>query len=165
VRESERHFGEVFRLLGVLLTPQDSYGESFYNPFLDDVVAELESNTELLRRAGAALGEGESVVLDASWADRRFREEAARAAGAVAAELVELRCLVPPEVAAARLGSRPPTDPSDATPELARRMAEDADPWPSATPIDTSGSPEAALAVTLGVAVGNSEAPPSPVDS
>lgn len=43
VRESERHFGEVFRLLGVLLTPEDSYGESFYNPFLDDVVAELES--------------------------------------------------------------------------------------------------------------------------
>jgi hypothetical protein len=30
-------------------------------------------------------------------------------------------------------------------------MAEDTDPWPSATPIDTSGPPEAALAVTLGV--------------
>jgi hypothetical protein len=71
--------------------------------------------TELLRRAGAALGEGESVVLDASWTDGHVREEAAQAAEAVAAELVELRCAAPPEVAAARLRSRAPTDPSDAT--------------------------------------------------
>ncbi|MGA8113392.1 MAG: arginine--tRNA ligase [Actinocatenispora sp.] len=43
VHESEVAFQAVYRRLGVLLTPQDSVGESFYNPMLGDVVAELES--------------------------------------------------------------------------------------------------------------------------
>lgn len=42
VAESRRHFAEVYRLLGVGLTAADDYGESFYNPFLDEVVAELQ---------------------------------------------------------------------------------------------------------------------------
>ena len=42
VGESEQHFAKVYELLGVLLTRDDSYGESFYNPFLEDVVTELE---------------------------------------------------------------------------------------------------------------------------
>lgn len=42
VAESERHLADVYRLLGVLLTPADSRGESFYNPMLPDVAAELE---------------------------------------------------------------------------------------------------------------------------
>jgi predicted kinase len=121
-----------------------AWGEGLYRP-------EMTAATygELLRRASAALSEGESVVLDASWAGRHFREEATRAAGAVAADLVELRCVAPLDVAAARMRSRAPTDPSDATLEVATRMAEDTDPWPSATPIDTSGTPQAALAVAL----------------
>ncbi|WP_367128021.1 arginine--tRNA ligase [Saccharothrix sp. HUAS TT1] len=43
VRESERHFATVYELLGVKLTDGDYYGESFYNPFLDEVVDELEA--------------------------------------------------------------------------------------------------------------------------
>ncbi|MFI9011081.1 arginine--tRNA ligase [Actinosynnema sp. NPDC053489] len=43
VAESERHFAAVYELLGVKLTADDYYGESFYNPFLADVVAELEA--------------------------------------------------------------------------------------------------------------------------
>jgi uncharacterized protein len=123
-----------------------AWGEGIYRPEMT-----AATYAELLRRAGAALGEGESVILDASWANASLREEAARVAGAVAAELVELRCVAPPEVAAARIRSRPPTDPSDATPEVAARLAENADPWPTATPIDTSGPPDAALAVALGL--------------
>jgi arginyl-tRNA synthetase len=42
VDASARHFGEVYRRLGVTLTPGDIRGESFYNPMLEDVVAELE---------------------------------------------------------------------------------------------------------------------------
>ncbi|HSR22418.1 MAG TPA: arginine--tRNA ligase, partial [Candidatus Eisenbacteria bacterium] len=42
VAESERHLLHVYRLLGVLLTPADSCGESFYNPMLPDVASELE---------------------------------------------------------------------------------------------------------------------------
>ncbi len=42
VAESQRHFEIVYRALGVKLTVQDSYGESFYNPFLAETITELE---------------------------------------------------------------------------------------------------------------------------
>jgi arginyl-tRNA synthetase len=42
VDESARHFQQVYQLLGVVLTDEDRYGESFYNPMLDDTVADLE---------------------------------------------------------------------------------------------------------------------------
>jgi arginyl-tRNA synthetase len=42
VAESERHFAEVYRLLGVLLSGEHIVGESFYNDRLAAVVAELE---------------------------------------------------------------------------------------------------------------------------
>jgi arginyl-tRNA synthetase len=41
VEQSARHFEEVYRTLGVTLTPEDVYGESFYNPFLADLVRQL----------------------------------------------------------------------------------------------------------------------------
>lgn len=41
VAESQRHFELVYRALGVKLTAEDSYGESFYDPFLADTVDEL----------------------------------------------------------------------------------------------------------------------------
>jgi arginyl-tRNA synthetase len=41
VAESERSFESLYRRLGVLLTADDSAGESFYNPWLADVVREL----------------------------------------------------------------------------------------------------------------------------
>nr|CEL23523.1 Arginyl-tRNA synthetase [Kibdelosporangium sp. MJ126-NF4]CTQ89137.1 Arginyl-tRNA synthetase (EC 6.1.1.19) [Kibdelosporangium sp. MJ126-NF4] len=42
VDESMRHFMKAYKMLGIGLTPEDNYGESFYNPFLADTVAELE---------------------------------------------------------------------------------------------------------------------------
>ncbi|WP_093944004.1 arginine--tRNA ligase [Actinoalloteichus hoggarensis] len=49
VDESTRHFEEVYRLLGISLRREDLYGESFYNPMLDDTVTELTAKglTEL----------------------------------------------------------------------------------------------------------------------
>ena len=41
VAESQRHFEMVYRALGVKLTAQDSYGESYYNPYLTATVTEL----------------------------------------------------------------------------------------------------------------------------
>ncbi|WP_437607522.1 arginine--tRNA ligase [Sorangium sp. So ce834] len=41
VRESTRYFESVYRRLGVTLTEADFAGESFYNPLLPDVLAEL----------------------------------------------------------------------------------------------------------------------------
>ncbi|MQA12296.1 MAG: arginine--tRNA ligase [Pseudonocardiaceae bacterium] len=43
VDESTRHFEKVYGLLGVGLTRDDIYGESFYNPRLPNVIDELEA--------------------------------------------------------------------------------------------------------------------------
>jgi arginyl-tRNA synthetase len=43
VDESTRHFEEVYAMLGIQLTPADTYGESHYNPMLADTIDDLES--------------------------------------------------------------------------------------------------------------------------
>src|ERR1700722_736912 len=49
VADSMRHAGEVYEVLGVLLTPQDVRGESFYNPLLPVVVSELDEKDLFVR--------------------------------------------------------------------------------------------------------------------
>jgi arginyl-tRNA synthetase len=53
VAESMRHMREVYDLLGVLLTAEDTVGESFYNPLLPLVVDELDEAGLLVEDAGA----------------------------------------------------------------------------------------------------------------
>lgn len=53
----------------------------------------------LLARARTAVERGESVILDASWADTRWRQAAAETARITNSELVELRCEAPLELA------------------------------------------------------------------
>ncbi len=53
VAESMRHAGEVYDLLGVLLTDDDIVGESFYNPLLPVVVSELDERGLLVEDHGA----------------------------------------------------------------------------------------------------------------
>ncbi|MDQ3402571.1 MAG: arginine--tRNA ligase [Actinomycetota bacterium] len=43
VEESTRHFQKVYDLLGIQLTADDTYGESFYNPYLDEIILDLEA--------------------------------------------------------------------------------------------------------------------------
>lgn len=107
----------------------------------------------VLDRARALLGLGESVVLDATWHDPRWRAAAADTATDGVAELVELECRAPVEVMASRIATRQAagTDVSDATVEVATAMAVDALRWPTAATIDTSGAPEASLARALDV--------------
>jgi len=104
---------------------------------------------ELLHRARGLLERGESVVLDATWGDPSWREEARRIAAVASAELIELRCSAPVSIAAARARRRGP-DASDAGPEVAVALAERFAPWPEATVIDTRSAPatSAELAVT-----------------
>ena len=106
---------------------------------------------ELLARARVALSLGESVVLDASWSDARWRGAAASVARACSADLVELHCQAALPVARQRLRERLGRGPrlSDATPEIAERMAVDEAPWPSAVVVDTSGRADVALAMAL----------------
>lgn len=122
------------------------YREGIYGP--EHTVRTYDA---LLQRASTALGLGESVVIDASWTDQRWRKRAAELAAATSSELVELRCDVPADEAARRIVARTDAgnDVSDATPEVAAAMASATDPWPSATTVDTSGSPDAALSAAL----------------
>jgi len=53
VAESERHFAAAYRRLGVELTAGDVRGESFYNPLLPEVVADLAAAGHLHESAGA----------------------------------------------------------------------------------------------------------------
>jgi hypothetical protein len=84
------------------------------------------------------------VILDATWADAEWREEAWRLAKLADSDLIQLRCELPVQVAAARARQRQ-GDPSDAGAEIAVALAGDFAPWPDALAIDTSGTPKDAL--------------------
>jgi hypothetical protein len=95
--------------------------------------------TTLVDRARHCLERGETVVLDASWTDPAHRKAARRLAAEADADLDELECVLPQELADQRLAARlvRGTDPSDATVEVARALAATWAPWPTATTIDT----------------------------
>ena len=108
------------------------YRSGLYDPNHTD-----RAYTELLRRAERLLGEGESVVLDASWTDRRWRDRAVQLAARVSARMNQIECWAPPNVRRDRLERRP-AGLSDADPSIADRMARDADPWPVAIRLTTT---------------------------
>jgi predicted kinase len=119
-----------------------AFGQGIYAP---DATA--KTYTTVLDRAEIALSQGESVVLDASWTDEHWRALAAAVAERTHSELVELCCSAPAPIAADRMRQRAltGTDPSDATPEIARTMGASMAAWPTATVIDTSGAPATCL--------------------
>ncbi|MGH9121113.1 MAG: arginine--tRNA ligase, partial [Acidimicrobiales bacterium] len=53
VDQSVAYFEEVYRKLGVLLTPEDVAGESFYNPMLHSIVDDLHTAGLLVESDGA----------------------------------------------------------------------------------------------------------------
>ena len=95
---------------------------------------------EILRRAGVALGLGESVVLDATFAARQWRDAAEDLAARTHSDFQQIRCVCPTEVRNARLRQRrhDGSEPSDATVDIATQMERSVDPWPDATDLDTS---------------------------
>jgi hypothetical protein len=110
------------------------YREGRYGPAATAAVYE-----ELLGQAEHQLGMGQSVVLDASWTDKSWRDAARALADRTCSDLGEFRCEAAPQLAADRIARRlaDHTDISEATPQIARAMSRSADPWPSATSIDT----------------------------
>src|SRR5262249_9199336 len=94
--------------------------------------------SELVSRTAVLLTMGESVILDATWTSAEHRQVAAAVADKAAAEFVQLRCALPPQMVAGRITSRADVV-SDATPEIAARLAAEQAPWPEAVVIDTSG--------------------------
>jgi uncharacterized protein len=124
----------------------ERFREGLYRP---EVTA--ATYQELLTRSRTALELGESVVLDATFSDRAWRQAAATLASVTSSDLVELRCELAQTGVAARLGARIPgaAYASDATVEVEATMAASADPWPSAITVHTSGSPAQSLAAAL----------------
>jgi aminoglycoside phosphotransferase family enzyme/predicted kinase len=123
-----------------------AYEEGIYSPASTERTYE-----EILGRARRLLERGESVLLDASWRSTAPRAQARALADETVADLCELRCDAPPEVAAARLERRltDAVDASDATAEVARRMGDDADTWEDATVIPTADSVEASVTAAI----------------
>jgi arginyl-tRNA synthetase len=64
VEASKRHFEKVFARLGVTMTPADTRGESFYNPFLPEIAADLE------QRGVAVIGDGALCVFPEGFKNR-----------------------------------------------------------------------------------------------
>lgn len=121
-------------------------GEGIY-----DVRGTDATYAALLDRARLLLGMGESVVLDATFHEPRWRAAVTQLAADAVADLTALGCVVPVEVAAARAARRLEVglDVSDAHEAVVRAMASTAVPWPDATIIDTNGAPDAAISAAL----------------
>jgi len=122
------------------------YGRGLYTPRWT-----ATTYREMLARAERALSNGESVILDASWTDARWRRAAQRVAQVTCSDLVPLQCVATASVARQRLRDRAVRGPrlSDATPQIAERMALVAQPWPEAVTVETSGRADVALAAAL----------------
>lgn len=104
---------------------------------------------QLLSRAEMLLARGETVVLDASWTQARWRDHAASVAERTSSYLVALRCDAPPEIVASRLRGRE-RGASDADEAIASALAARADPWPGADVVRTDDGIERSLAAALG---------------
>jgi uncharacterized protein len=113
-----------------------AFQTGLYEPSVTDAVY-----AEMLEQARIMLRMGESVILDASWTSAVQRELARQMASTERAQLVELQCEIDAETARARLRSRAERggghDGSDATPEVAARMAQLQDSWPEAASVRT----------------------------
>ncbi|KPM51799.1 hypothetical protein CcI49_18610 [Frankia sp. CcI49] len=94
---------------------------------------------ELLRRARTAVERGETVVIDASWARRHDREQAAALARATFTDLIQLRCAPPgPGAGIATAGAGTHLDRStSAGPEHTFHT----DPWPEAKTLEHGPTP------------------------
>jgi aminoglycoside phosphotransferase family enzyme/predicted kinase len=123
-----------------------AYGEGLYSSAMTEATYET-----LFSQARLLLAHGENVIVDASFSKARWRARAAALAADTYADLTELRCLLPTDVAAARLARRAATggDASDATPLIAEEMALAFDSWPSAATVGTLPPVEDVLPAVL----------------
>ncbi|MEJ2716456.1 MAG: AAA family ATPase [Deltaproteobacteria bacterium] len=115
------------RMHGVLPSEHrlDKYGEGIYTSNATDRTYE-----ELLDKAGQSLDIGQSVVLDASFSRRRYRDLAHELARRKQAQFLILECTCPDEIVRRRLEERAGKrdEPSDATWEIFREHKERFEP-------------------------------------
>nr|CTQ98967.1 Uncharacterized protein Mb2027c [Kibdelosporangium sp. MJ126-NF4] len=118
------------------LSPMDDARSAYHHGIYSPEHTE-RTYTELLRRAELLLGLGETVVIDASWANAAHRVRAAQVAARIHSPIALLRCDAPVAVASERIRNRHGSA-SDADPEIASRMRVDADEWPDSYVVNTT---------------------------
>ncbi|ORW61003.1 hypothetical protein AWC20_07140 [Mycobacterium parmense] len=123
---------EELRESGVITGPPGVLDQGLYSR--DNVTAVYEV---ALRRARSLLGNGHSVILDATWRDPWLRAQARRMAGQTSSATVELVCETKAATAGDRIRTRRPGT-SQVTPEIAAAMAARRAGWDTAQVIDTS---------------------------
>jgi uncharacterized protein len=106
-----------------------------------------EVYAETLARAERLLTMGESVVIDATWAQAQWRVAAADVAGRTTSDLHQLCCDARPDTARQRAAARRASgiDISEAGPREADLVRRHFDPWPDAVTITTDGTPGEAI--------------------
>lgn len=131
--------------LGHLQPAPAQFREGIYSPVVTEAVYE-----ELIARARRLASHGESVVIDASWIDAKWRRAASDLASETESDLLQLACVTPRGVADRRLLARGQhKSTSDATPSVAAAMAKHSDPWPDALVIEGAQTPATMLQVAL----------------
>ncbi|WP_338596182.1 AAA family ATPase [Saccharopolyspora sp. SCSIO 74807] len=120
--------------------PADGYGTGRYEPSQVH-----ETYRRMAHRAKLLLQRGELVLLDASWSSAREREHAREVARETFADIVEIRCAAPADLARQRIDARR-DDPSEATGAVADEMRSRFADWPEAVEVDTSGAAGGAVA-------------------
>ena len=113
-----------------------------YSPRAKDLVY-----AETLSRAERLLVMGESVVLDATWGEGRWRAEAAEVAARTTSDFQQFRCEVRPRIAKERAARRRASgvDISEAGPREADLVRRRFAAWPEAITVETKGTPREAL--------------------
>jgi uncharacterized protein len=117
-----------------------AYGEGHYTPEWTE-----RTYADLLRRAEILLAMGESVILDATWSDPRWRQQARDLALRTSSDIHELRCELAAELAISRMAVR--TGISDADENIAAAVDSRFDVWPEAQCIDTRLEPSNCVAI------------------
>ena len=132
-------------------------GQGIYGPEFSDRVTR-----EMLREAELLLERGESVVLDATWAEEHRRAWARELAERTSSTLTEIVCDAPLGLAKERIARRmaSPGEPSDATPEIAEYVAAAFEPWPTAFVVDTAQAIADSVAAACDRVVCDDETPP-----
>ena len=142
--------GGLAKRFGAVLLSSDAIRQTLAPGGTDRYSAAAKAATyrELLAQARQALHHGLSVIADATWGDPAMRTLAEQAASATSSRLVELECRVPLTVAAERAQQRldAGTDASEAGATVARTLAAQRSPWPSAVGVDTTASTAETLA-------------------
>ncbi len=106
----------------------------------------------VLAEAQLGLSLGRTVILDGTWSDPDYRDQARRVAAEADAAVVELACAAPLQAAVARIRTRTRTT-SQVTPDIAAALAGSGDHgvWPGAHRIDTTRELPEACAQALDV--------------